>query len=104
MDTKTMHELLAIGDVIVTKPGGLITSEALACGLMIVIVDPYAGQEERNAAMLLEEGAAIQIFHHELVSFRLDPILSDSSCLARYKGNAARLARPKAARTIARCI
>merc|ERR1719498_220726 len=102
--TNTMHELMAIGDVIVTKPGGLITSEALACGLMIVIVDPYAGQEERNAAMLLEEGAAIQVHHHELAPFRLDPILADPTLLERYKTNAARLGKPDAARRIANCI
>merc|ERR1719487_1006922 len=102
--TQTMHELMAIGDVIVTKPGGLITSEALACGVMIMIVDPYAGQEERNASMLLEEGAAIQIHHHELLGFRLDPILSNPELLARYRGNAARISRPDAARRIVKCI
>merc|ERR1712046_36928 len=93
-----------MGDVIVTKPGGLITSEALACGLMIVVVDPYAGQEDRNASMLLEEGAAIQVHHHELASVRLDPILSDPERLAQYKKNAKRLARPNAARKIASSV
>merc|ERR1712046_26178 len=93
-----------MGDVIVTKPGGLITSEALACGLMIVIVDPYAGQEERNAAMLLEEGAAIQLHHHDLAAFRLEPILSTPDILSRYKKSAARLARPDAARRIVKRI
>jgi len=102
--TETMHELMAICDVIVTKPGGLITSEALACSLMIVVVDPYAGQEERNAAMLLEEGAAIQVHHHELIPFRLDPIIADPAILQRYRMNAARLGKPDAARQIAKCI
>merc|ERR1712216_550949 len=50
------------------------------------------------------EGAAIQVHHHELAPVRLDPILSDPKRLARYKDNAARLARPDAARRIARCI
>merc|ERR1711862_574601 len=86
--TNTIHELMVVSDVIVTKPGGLITSEALACGLMIVVIDPYAGQEERNAAMLLEEGAAIWVHHHELAPVRLDPILADTNVLDRYKGNA----------------
>merc|ERR1719498_602693 len=95
--TRTMHELMAIADVIITKPGGLITSEALACGLMAVIVDPYAGQEERNASMLLEEGAAIQVHHHELAPFRLEPIVKDRAVLDKFKANAARLAKPDAA-------
>lgn len=102
--TQTMHELMAVADVIVTKPGGLITSEALACGLMITIVDPYAGQEERNASMLLEEGAAIQVHDYNLLAFRLDPILKHTETLERYKANAARLAKPDAARQIVDCI
>lgn len=102
--THTMHELMAVGDVIITKPGGLITSEALTCGLMIVIVDPYAGQEERNAAMLLEEGAAIQVHNPEVTSFRLDPILKEPALLTRYRQNSRRLARPDAARRIVRCV
>merc|ERR1740139_1628293 len=55
--TKTIHELMAVTDCIVTKPGGLITSESLACGLMMVVVDQYPGQEEWNTSMLLSEGA-----------------------------------------------
>merc|ERR1719478_119720 len=97
-------KLMAVADVIVTKPGGLITSEALACGLMITIVDPYAGQEERNASMLLEEGAAIQVHDYNLLAFRLDPILKHSETLDRYKANAARVAKPDAARQIVNCI
>lgn len=102
--TSTMHEIMAVADVIVTKPGGLITSESLACGLMMVIVDPYAGQEERNASMLLEEGAAVQVHHHELLPFVLDPIVADTARLQRYQANAARISHPGAARQVSKCI
>jgi processive 1,2-diacylglycerol beta-glucosyltransferase len=102
--TKTLHELMVVADVIVTKPGGLITSEALACGLMVVVMDPYAGQEERNAAMLLEEGAGIQVHHHEVLPFRLNPILADPKRLDQYKSCSARLGRPDAAQLIVKSI
>mmetsp|Transcript_65792 Transcript_65792/g.154887 ORF Transcript_65792/g.154887 Transcript_65792/m.154887 type:complete len:586 (+) Transcript_65792:107-1864(+) len=106
--TSCIHELLATADVVISKPGGLITSEALACGLMMVVVDPYPGQEERNASMLLEEGAGIWIWDYRDLSFRLDRILSAPSdskfSLASYKRNAGRLAKPDAAFKIARYV
>jgi hypothetical protein len=102
--TCTMHELMGVADIIVTKPGGLITSEALACGLMMVIVDPYPGQEERNATMLLEAGAAIQAHRYNILAYRLGAILSDRETLDRYRQNSRKLGRPDAAQQIVRCI
>lgn len=101
--TRMIHELLVVSDVIVTKPGGLITAEALACGLMMVIVDPYPGQEERNAAMLLEEGVAIWCWDAQDMQPKLDPILRSESrvTLSHYKSNSKRLAAPDAAFVVA---
>lgn len=50
--------LMDAADCIVTKPGGLTTSESLAKGLPMIIVNPIPGQEERNAEFLLNNGAA----------------------------------------------
>ncbi|MCR8645623.1 glycosyltransferase [Paenibacillus sp. N1-5-1-14] len=55
-----VHELMAIADTIVTKPGGLTISEAMTMQLPIVIYKPLPGQEEDNARFLLESGAAMQ--------------------------------------------
>ena len=46
-----MHDLLKISDLFIGKPGGLTTSEALACGLPIAIISPIPGQDERNTEM-----------------------------------------------------
>lgn len=103
-----IHELLAVADVVISKPGGLITSEALSCGLMMVVVDPYPGQEERNASMLLEEGAGIWIWDYRDISFRLDRIISAPAeskfSLSWYQQNARRIAKPEAAFKIARYV
>src|SRR5690606_28699168 len=56
--TKEMDELMAVADLVVSKPGGLTTSEALARGAAMVIVNPIPGQESRNSDFLLENGAA----------------------------------------------
>src|SRR5262249_50714943 len=43
-----MEELMAAANVIVTKPGGLTTSEALALGRPLLIANPLPGQEAAN--------------------------------------------------------
>ncbi len=59
--TDRMREkLMAVADLLVTKPGGLTVSEALACGLPMALVSPIPGQEERNSDYLLENGAAVK--------------------------------------------
>ncbi len=52
--------IMDASDCIMTKPGGLTTSESLAKGLPIIIINPIPGQEERNAEFLLNNGCAIQ--------------------------------------------
>lgn len=68
---KSKHKILVTGfvdyvsllmdasDVIITKPGGLTTSESLAKGLPMIIVNPIPGQEERNTEFLLNNGCAM---------------------------------------------
>lgn len=46
-------------DCIVTKPGGLTISEAMAKSLPMILTDPIPGQEERNIEFLMNNGAAI---------------------------------------------
>ncbi|MBQ8402331.1 MAG: galactosyldiacylglycerol synthase [Clostridia bacterium] len=53
--------LMDAADCIVTKPGGLTTSESLTKGLPMVIVNPIPGQEQRNTEFLLNNGAACAV-------------------------------------------
>ncbi len=48
-------------DCIVTKPGGITTSEALAKNLPLIIVNPIPGQEDRNTDFLLNNGVAMRV-------------------------------------------
>ena len=68
---------MAASDLVVGKPGGLTTSEALASGLVFVIVNPIPGQEERNADHLLEEGAAIRCNNLPVLAYKIDRLLDD---------------------------
>jgi len=100
--TDRMDELLAVADLVVTKPGGLTTSESLARGAALAIVNPIPGQESRNCDYLLENGAAIKINNVGTLAYKVDRLLADPSRLATLKANAQRLAKPQAAFEIAR--
>ena len=69
---------MTAADIVVTKPGGLTTSEALACGTAMAVVNPIPGQESRNSDYLLENGAAVKINNLSTLPFKLDQVLADS--------------------------
>jgi len=100
--TTEMDELMSAADMLLGKPGGLTTSEALAKELALVVINPIPGQEERNSDHLLEEGAAIRCNNLPALAFKIDNLLDDEPRLGRMRDNVRRLARPDAARSLVR--
>jgi processive 1,2-diacylglycerol beta-glucosyltransferase len=98
--TTEMDELMAAADLYVGKPGGLTTSEALAKGLPMVVINPIPGQEERNSDHLLEEGVAIRCNNLPVLAFKIDTLLDTPGKLARMAENARHLGKPEAAFTV----
>jgi processive 1,2-diacylglycerol beta-glucosyltransferase len=98
--TRAMDEYMAAADLLVGKPGGLTTAEALARGLPLVIVNPIPGQEERNADHLLEEGAAIRCNNLPVLADKIERLLADPARLAAMRASVGRLARPRAAHDV----
>lgn len=95
--TEHMDELMACADLVVSKPGGLTTSETLARGVAMAIVNPTPGQESRNSDFLLENGAAIKINNLATLAHKISLLLAEPGKLDQLKANAQRLARPRAA-------
>jgi processive 1,2-diacylglycerol beta-glucosyltransferase len=95
--TTEMDEYMAASDILLGKPGGLTTSEALAMGLVFVIVNPIPGQEERNSDHLLEEGVAIRCNNLPVLAYKLDKLLDDQSRFQTMQKNALKMAHPRAA-------
>ena len=95
-----IHELMALSDLFVGKPGGLTTAEILASGLPIAVVSPIPGQEVRNADHLLEDGVAVKCNELTTIAYKIDRLLDDPDRLRRMRANALRLARPDAAEVI----
>ncbi len=82
---------MQVADVVVTKPGGLTTSETLARGAVMAIINPIPGQESRNSDYLLENGAAIKINNAATLPFKLGQLLADPGRLAAIRQRAQRL-------------
>jgi processive 1,2-diacylglycerol beta-glucosyltransferase len=95
--TRDMDEYMSASDLIVGKPGGLTTCEALAKGLVFVIANPIPGQEERNADHLLEQGAAIRSNNPATLGYKIEKLINDPSRLKAMRVNALKFSRPNAA-------
>lgn len=98
--TQYMDELMAASDVVLGKPGGLTTSEALSKGLVFVIVNPIPGQEERNSDHLLEGGVGIRCNNLPTLAYKLDRLLGDPERFAQMQQKSREMSRPSAAREI----
>lgn len=59
--TDKVPELMSISYIVVTKPGGLTSTESLASHLPMIIINPIPGQEEKNAQFLENHGAGVWI-------------------------------------------
>src|SRR3954454_24518651 len=98
-----MHELVAASDLILTKPGGLTTSEALAMGKPLLILNPIPGQEAANSDFLLEQGAAVKVNCIEDLPFKITNLL-DSKKLVTMSRSARGLGKPRAAGEICAAV
>lgn len=99
--TEDVPKLMSLATLLISKPGGMTTSEALARQLPIVIVNPIPGQEAYNARFLLSQGAAVQAGSPETVRQTVRDLLENADLLARLRRRAGELAHPRAASDIA---
>src|SRR5574344_858622 len=86
--TDKVPELMSISTLVVTKPGGLTTSESLVSELPMIIINPIPGQEEQNAAFLEAAGIAIWIKKHDDPSKIITDLLHSPIKLTEMKENA----------------
>jgi len=98
-----MNELMSVAELIITKPGGLTASEALAVGKPLLIVNPIPGQEAANSDFLLEHGAAAKVNRVEDLSYRVSQLLG-STKLGQMARAAKALGKPQAANDICEAV
>lgn len=98
-----MQDWMTASDLILTKPGGLTSSEALALGRPMMILNPIPGQETANSDFLLERGAAAKINRIEDLPFRLAELLSGEG-LSELSLKAKALGRPLASDAVVAAV
>lgn len=102
--TNKVPELMSISDLVVTKPGGLTTTESLASGLPIIVINPIPGQEEENAEFLEQNGVAIWIKKEDNVKDVLENIFNNSEKMLDMKVKARLLAKKNSTQDICKII
>jgi len=99
-----VDELMEVATLIVTKSGGLTTSESLAKGLPMVVVNPIPGQEMRNTDYLLKNGIGIRIDKTNDIAEEIELLLKSPQRLRAMSRAAYEHAKPHAALDIAKLI
>lgn len=102
--TNKVPELMSISDLVVTKPGGLTTTESLASGLPIVVINPIPGQEEENAAYLEKHKVAIWIKKNDNVEEILNNLFSNPDKMQEMKVNARLIAKKNSTKDICKVL
>jgi len=102
--TDKVPELMSISTFVVTKPGGLTTSESLASELPIIIINPIPGQEEQNAEFLESSGVAVWIKKNEDPSKKIFDLFNSPIKLTEMKENAKVMGRKNSTQRICNII
>lgn len=97
---REIDELMEISDLLITKPGGLTTAEALSKGLPMIVMDSIAGQERRNKKLLLEKGLAFDLEDPKYLIALLEKFMDGGFDRKIWSSRAKELARPQASREI----
>lgn len=102
--TDKVNELMSISNLIITKPGGITTAEALAKKLPMIIIKPIPGQETSNTAYLIEKNAAIKLDKPKEIHLVIEDLLRNRSKLKYLSESAGRISKPNASLDIARLL
>lgn len=98
--TNQVPELMSVSDLVITKPGGLTTTESLASGLPLIIIDPLPGQEEENAEFIENSGAGIWVKDSDNIETILLDIFNNPDKLESMKSKARLIAKKNSTQNI----
>lgn len=83
--TNEINKFMQASDIIITKPGGLTVTEALACNIPMAIFDAIPGQEEENAEFLIKHNMAVRISDGNSCREAIVRLLEDNGKLENMK-------------------
>ncbi|MFA5150298.1 MAG: glycosyltransferase [Candidatus Omnitrophota bacterium] len=101
---QNINELMSIADIVVSKPGGVTTSEVLSLAKPMIIVKPLPGQEANNTAYLTQKEAALEIEEPGKINLVIEDLLRNHEKLKHLSDCAKRISKPNASMDIARLL
>jgi processive 1,2-diacylglycerol beta-glucosyltransferase len=99
--TDTVPELMAAATLLITKPGGLTSAEALCAGLPMIVTHPIPGPEERHVRYLVQQGVALEAKSLEEIPRLVTRMLSKPDSLDELSRRQKDMSRPDAAHAVA---
>jgi len=99
-----VDEMMAVSDMIVTKPGGLTIAESMVSSLPMVLVKVIHGQEDNNLKFLLAKGVGVDGGKGEKVWSIIRNFFKNPEKLKELKVKAKELAYPDSAVNISNLI
>ncbi len=102
--SNNIDTLMSVSDLIITKPGGITTAEALVKKLPMIIVKPIPGQETNNTDYLTRQHAAIKVDDPKDVAAVIEDLLRNPNKLNRLRESLGRIAKPNASLDTARLL
>lgn len=102
--TDKVPELMSIADFVVSKPGGLTTTEILTSNVPFIIIAPIPGQEEENANYLTNNGAAVRIYDATRTAPIIEQLIKDNFRIENMKAMQKHIAKPDSTKNIVEII
>ena len=95
-----VDDYMHASDLIVTKPGGLTTSESIACALPMVVFKAYPGQEEQNAELLVENNIGVTLDKSSEAAETVGALLKDKEKLQSMRESCRKYVRKNSCQNI----
>lgn len=99
-----IHEWMAAADLLISKPGGLTVSEALASGLPMLLIRPTPGQEDGNTRYLTDAGVGIYLKDLSDLNRVVENLIHHPEILVEMGQQAQKIARPNATMDILKAM
>ena len=96
--------MMDASDIIISKPGGLTTSEAFAKGLPMITMNPLPGQEDRNTDFLVNCGAVIAVNDRFHLNEALNQIFNCSWRLDHMNESVKHIGKPESTKNLCEFI
>ena len=98
--TNEVHKYMQIADLIITKPGGLTVSEALACNLPMAVFNAIPGQEEENAEFLIDNNMAVKLEKNSTCAKTIEELISNRNKLNQMKASCESFDKSKSSKQV----